>query len=80
MNRQTSKNHYRKPASEKACGKGGFYVYSLNYAGFRKRHGESTPRLAAALTGNGKTQIGPKRCANSVPALTRNEVEFRLGY
>lgn len=24
-------------------------------------------------------QIGPKRCASSVPALTRNEVEFRLG-
>lgn len=58
MNRQTSENHYRKPASEKACGNGGFYVYPQNTVSFCKSHGESTPRLAAALNGIGKTKTG----------------------
>ena len=78
MNGKVSENHYRKPASEKACGNGGFYVYPQNTVGFRNSYGESTPRLAAALKGIGKTNR-PATGRQSSAGLTTTKGYIRHG-
>lgn len=70
---------YRFAAEECACRKGRLYVYSRYSAVFGRKPKESTPRLAAALSGNGKT-IWATDPRQRMIALSMNESDLRYAY
>lgn len=73
MTGKTAQNHAANLAENKACRNGRLYVYSSYSAVFGSLLRESTLRLAAALSGNGKT-IRPATGRQSSAGLTNDGV------
>ena len=79
-NMENMEKHSRKATYFNGCRKLSVNVESTNRAEICGSRRKNTVNDARYLRDGRKTQIGPKRCSNSVPALTKNEMDLHYGY